>query len=495
MPPHPKPGSKADRDALRTELLATGAPAASIASEMRTRFGCRPREAWRHAHGWTLQEAADHFNTAAGGAGPMTDASLLGKWEKWPNPSGRRVTMRVLAILADLYGATMEDLLDLEDRRALPESDLRLLRHHPVDDHAPAVPAPALPAPAAPLTGPELIDTAANESAAWTQWAEVTNVGPISLDQLAADTRKFAGDYLVDSDPLRIFIETKRTLDRVFGLLYGHQHLKHRRKLFTSAGYLSALLAWMTSDLGHQPQAETHIRAAMLCADMAADPGLQAWTCSTWSKIAFWDGQYREAIQHATRGLSYQAPGTVNILLHCQQADAWAEAGARSEAQAALGQAEEAAALELAGAIHDQVGGLLSCAPGRHANYGAAVHLRGGSADRALEHADRGLTALRQQRVHALGTEAQLHITRAGARLLAREPDGVLDALTPVLALPAEHRTAPVRQRLRDLARDTAASPLGDSAAGRQLQDAVETAVREAARALTTPTDWTNNHD
>ncbi|MGV9269524.1 hypothetical protein ACWDRR_33230 [Kitasatospora sp. NPDC003701] len=50
MPPRPKPGSKADRDALRAELLAVGAPLSVIAAEMRARFGLRPREAWRHAH-------------------------------------------------------------------------------------------------------------------------------------------------------------------------------------------------------------------------------------------------------------------------------------------------------------------------------------------------------------------------------------------------------------------------------------------------------------
>ncbi|MFD7828546.1 XRE family transcriptional regulator [Kitasatospora sp. NPDC059803] len=499
MPPRPKPGSKADRDALRTELLAVGAPLAAISAEMRARFGCRPREAWRHAHGWTLQEAADRFNALAGAAGPATDASLLGKWERWPAPAGRRVTLPVLTLLADLYSASLEDLLDLEDRRALPEADLRLLRHQTATPgSAPTAAAPSAPEPVAPLTGTALIHTAADESAQWAQWAEVTNCGPVSLDQFGADTRRFASDYLEAQDPLAVFGQTRRLLNRVWELLYGHQHLEQRQKLFTTAGYLSAMMAWMTSDLGHRSQAETHARAAMLCADMAGNPGLHAWTWSTRSKLAFWDGQFRAAIQHAERGAAYQAPGTVSILLHCQSADAWAEAGARAEAQAALGRAQDAAELGLSTTLHDQVGGLFSCLAGRHANYGAAVHLRGGSASEALAHADRGLAALRQQRVRALGTEAQLHITRAGAHLLACEPEGVLDALGPVLALPAEHRTAPVRRRLRDLARDTAASPMGDSGTGRRLQDAIETAVREAARALSpvAPTDaWIGDHD
>ncbi|MEE1820830.1 XRE family transcriptional regulator [Streptomyces sp. BE20] len=500
MPPRPKPGSKADRDALRSELLAVGAPMSVVAAEMRARFGLRPREAWRQAHGWTLQEAADRFHRVAGASGPAADASLVGKWEKWPDSAGRRVTLPVLTVLAELYGATLEGLLDLEDRRALADSDLRMLQHHqggaaPVVVVAAApVPAPS-PVQAVPPAGTDLVRAAAQESADWARWAEATNCGPIALEQLGADTQNLARAYLMAEDPLHVFGQTKRLLNGVWDLLYGHQRPQQRRELFTVAGYLMALMSWMTSDLGHRAQAETHARGALLCADSADDPGLYAWVASTRSKLAFWDGQFRQAVQYAQLGASYRAPGTVTVLLHCQLADAWAEVGARTEALGALGQAEDAAAHDQADPFHDQVGGLFSCTTGRHANYASAVHLRGGSASNALVHADRGLASLQQQRVRAYGTEAQLHITRAGAHLLARNPEGVLDAVGPLLSLPAEHRTAPVRRRLRDLARDTAASPMGDSAAGLHLQDAVETAVREAVRALPPTTTWIGDHD
>ncbi|WP_326726453.1 hypothetical protein [Streptomyces phaeochromogenes] len=54
MTPRPEPGSKADRDALRYDMTAAGCTITDIAVEMRTRYGMRPREAWRHARGWTL---------------------------------------------------------------------------------------------------------------------------------------------------------------------------------------------------------------------------------------------------------------------------------------------------------------------------------------------------------------------------------------------------------------------------------------------------------
>ncbi|MGW7582402.1 XRE family transcriptional regulator [Kitasatospora sp. NPDC054768] len=399
----------------------------------------------------------------------------------------------MLTVLAELYGASSEDLLDLEDRRALPESDLRVLRHQAAGDPATAVAVPVPPVPDVPLTGVDLIRTAADESAEWTQWAEVPNCGPISVEQFAADARGFAADYLMAEDPLRVFGDTHRAAVRVWDLLYGHQHLEHRQRLFTTAGYLAAMMAWMTSDLGHKRQASTHIRAAMVAAEMAGDPGLEAWVAATRSKLAFWAGDFRAAVQHADHGAALQAPGTVTALLHCQAADAWAEVGARAKAMAAFGRAEEAAEGDRANILHDQVGGLFACPDGRLANYGAAVYLRGDNPAKALAHADRGLAALQRQDVRPLGTIAQLHITRAGAHLLAAEPEGVLDALAPVLALPAEHRTAPVRRRLRDLARDAAGSPMGDSAAGRRLQSVVETAIREAKLALSLASpdsDW-----
>lgn len=198
----------------------------------------------------------------------------------------------MLTVLAELYGATLEGLLDLEVRRALPDSDLRMLQHHQTGT-VPAVVAPAAPVPAPPLvqavppTGTVLVRSAARESADWARWAEVTNVGPIALEQLTADTRDLAGAYLMAEDPLGVFGQTKRQLSGIWDLLYGRQRPQQRRELFTVAGYLFALMSWMTSDLGHRAQAETHARAALLCADSADDPGLHAWVASIRSKLAF----------------------------------------------------------------------------------------------------------------------------------------------------------------------------------------------------------------
>ncbi|MHB9861701.1 XRE family transcriptional regulator [Streptomyces sp. YIM S03343] len=445
-----KPGSKADRNALRHTMTAAGCAIADIAVEMRARYRMRPREAWRHAHGWTLQDAADHI-TQAGNQHPAeavaADASLVGKWEKWPGPSSRRPSLPVLSAMAAAYGCRPEDLLDLDDRQALPKGELRLLcRREPASE--PALPvSPAFPSAPPEPNGNELVRLAADESATWAQWAEASNVGDIALEQLMAETRALAEDYLT-SDPVPLFTRTRALRDRVFALLEGHQYPRQSADLYVAAGYLCGLLAWMSSDLGQLRDADSQGRTAWLCAELAGHNDLRAWVLSTRSKVAFWDGRLRDAINYARHGITYRPSGTVAVLLPCQEADAWSQLGAEDEALGALARAREARdSLR----DEDDIGGIFACNPARQENYAAGVQLRVGRTVDALRAADHALALLSAQPVRAYGTEAQIHISKAAAHLSTGEAEGALESLAPVLALPPDHRLAPVIRRLGEL--------------------------------------------
>ncbi|MFI0914245.1 XRE family transcriptional regulator [Streptomyces abikoensis] len=442
-------------------MTTLGCSMPEIAAEMRVRFALRPREAWRHARGWTLQETADRVNAAGqrSGEGVAADASLVGKWEKWPGPSGRRLTLQALAALAAAFECGLEELLDVDDRRAMTDADRLVLTQL---RQSAAAPQSSDEASSAELLGADLIRTAADEAAAWAAWAESTNVGEVALEQLLCDTRDLAREYLV-SDPAAVFARTKVLRDRVFVLLEGRQHPRQTRDLYRVAGYLCALLAWMSSDLGHLRNAETHGRTAWLCAQLAENRELAAWVLSTRSKVAFWDGRLRDGITHARRGSEQRPQGTVAILLACQEADAWSELGAGREARAALTRAEEA---RDAGSS-DDIGGLFSCPEIRRANYAAGVRLRVGDPAGALREAEE---ALRTQPAHAYGTSAQIYIGRAFAHLMLGSPDGAADAVEPVLALASEYRLDPLVHRMRELARALARSKFSGTRPGRQLQ-------------------------
>jgi transcriptional regulator with XRE-family HTH domain len=474
MTPRTKPGSKADRDALRHEMAAAGCAVGEIAIEMRARYRMRAREAWRHAHGWTLQETADRINDLGArrpGEAVAADASLAAKWEKWPGPSTRRPTLAVLLLMAAAFGCSVEDILDLEDRRALPESDLRILRHAAAPTTGAEQPATAPVPPAPEPTGEALVRTAADESAAWAQWAEASNVGDIALEQLLADTRALASDYLT-GNPAALFLRTRAMRDRIFALLEGRQYPGQSADLYVAAGYLCGLLAWMSSDLGHLREADTHGRTGWLCAELAGHDGLRAWISSTRSKIALWDDRLRDAVNHARRGATYSAGGTVGLLLACQEADAWSMLGATEEAQSALVRA--VGAREAVSGV-DEIGGLFSCPPSRADNYAAAVHLRIGQPGAALQETESALALLAAQPVRAYGTEAQIHISRATAFVGCGEPEAATEAIVPVLAMPPEHRMDPVMRRVRELsacmARSSAAASGATVQARRMLED------------------------
>ena len=470
MAARPKPGSRAEREALRHEMLQTGCGFAEIVAEMRTRWRMRPREAWRHAHGWTLQQVADHLDTAAitrPGSALAADASLIGKWEKWPAPSGRRPTLRVLTLLADVYDCAAEELLDLEDRRQLPAAELRLLsRPQPPAEAMPQGTANPVDAPPVP-PGVGLVRATAAESAAWAHGAEATNVGDLALEQLFSDTRALAIDY-ISGDPLTVFTRVRRLRDHVFALLEGRQYPRQTADLYTTAGYLCGLLAWISSDLGQLREADTQGRTAWLCAELAGHNDLRAWVLSTRSKIAFWDGRLRDAVSLARLGATYQPRGTAGVLLACQEADSWSLLGAEQEARAALAKAVDARDTATG---TDEVAGIFSCTDFRRANYASAVLVRIGDPHDALREVGEALTSRAPQ---AYGTLAQVRIVQAFAYLALGQPDGAISALRPVLALQPHQRLDTLNRRLRELAATAARSSLSDSASVLDLQAAIE---------------------
>jgi hypothetical protein len=150
------------------------------------------------------------------------------------------------------------------------------------------------------------------------------------------------------------------------------------------------------------------------------------------------------------------------VMLACQEADAWAEIGARDPAKDALQKAEEARQ----GASQDVVGGLFACNPLRQHNYSGAVQLRIGNPSSAIEHANEALLAANHETAPAYGTVAQVRIWAAAAQLASAADqqassngiEGAAEFLKPVLALPPEQRLDTVVRRLRGVGRVIASS-------------------------------------
>src|SRR5918993_1365995 len=126
-----KSGSKADRAALRQQLLDAGGSVDEGAAEMRRRWRFRPRESYRHAHGWSQDEVAGRFTGVAARLAPGTRpapmvGTRIGEYERWPQ-GGRRPSPYVLTVLAEVYGTEVANLLDDTDQDRLPEQDRAVL--------------------------------------------------------------------------------------------------------------------------------------------------------------------------------------------------------------------------------------------------------------------------------------------------------------------------------------------------------------------------------
>ena len=118
---------KAGQRALREQMRGNGMSRAEIAAEMARRYRHRPRQAWRLAWGWTLQEAAERYNAlrSRDAADPVTalTGSRMSEWEHWPR-SGRKPSLLSLCLLAELYQCAVLDLLDILDRQHYPPGEL-----------------------------------------------------------------------------------------------------------------------------------------------------------------------------------------------------------------------------------------------------------------------------------------------------------------------------------------------------------------------------------
>jgi tetratricopeptide (TPR) repeat protein/transcriptional regulator with XRE-family HTH domain len=90
------------------------------------RRGCRPREAWRLACGFTQEQVADGFNKIKGQAQGGLDTGMRGsricEYEKWP-AGGVRPSVPTLTILAAVYEITWDRLVDIDDLEKMPHRD------------------------------------------------------------------------------------------------------------------------------------------------------------------------------------------------------------------------------------------------------------------------------------------------------------------------------------------------------------------------------------
>jgi tetratricopeptide (TPR) repeat protein len=308
---------------------------------------------------------------------------------------------------------------------------------------------------------------AGDESIALLSFAEESNVGELTVEQLQADIERIAQSYL--RTPIRpLFAKSRAIRDRAFMLLAGNQSPRQTRDLYSAAGWAITLLAWMSVDLGRPDIAEGHTRTAWACAEAADHDVLRGWIRATQHTAAFWQEDFARAAAYAEDGLQYAA-GTSRLFLASAASVDLARAGQADKAREFLKMAETFAVRQ----EDSEPGGVFLCTPERAEGLWADTHLALGDARRTAAHADHSV-ALFEAVPYALrnaGSERMARLQQAKARLLLGQLDGALEAVDPILELHPEYRVRPLIHRLAEVA--ALATPYARSPKGRLLRDRI----------------------
>jgi hypothetical protein len=489
---------------LRERMRGVGLGYRDIAAEFARRYQLRPRAAWRDAYGWSLQETADRINNYRGQVGldpggfaGMT-APHLCEHENWPGhgpqPTGRRPTPYLLALLAAVYDCAITDLIDLADREHLPPPDLLILdkygtrRPGAAGEPGGVAPVPALHGPgqrgdlpaAAPgspardpgvtsplpagaayrlLQAPVLdgawigreVEMGAHDGSEYAERAEQRDIGDSTLEQLRSDVVRLSREYMT-GEALQLFLEMRRVRDRMHGALDRRLWPRDETDLYLLLGCMNCLMAAVADDLGYPGASEELIRAAWAYAVVIDHGPLKAKLRADLASVAYWRGRPRQARDLAESGLQYLASGPNAAQLLLKQGRAAAKLGDGSTARRAISMARDARELRTS----DD----LLVMGGEFGFSRASQHYLAGST--LLEIPDAGRDAIteleRATELYAAGPEEGedhsfelrmlAHIELAVARLRAGDLDAARPALRPVLALLPARRIDPLPQRL-----------------------------------------------
>jgi tetratricopeptide (TPR) repeat protein len=296
-----------------------------------------------------------------------------------------------------------------------------------------------------------------------------------TLEQLYDDTRYLCGAY--PQQPLaNVLGDIASTQETIFSLLETRQRPSDSQQLYFLAGIVSGLLAKASHDMGDPHSALTQARTAFLCADHAEHNGLRAWIRGLQALVTYWDNRYLDSVRYAQQGREFASgsASATNVWLPVSEARAWAALGNPNEARRAIDQAE-AAWSQVGQDDLDNVGGVCTFSRARQLYYSAdALAWLPSEADAAADYSAQAIEAYSDptRPEWAFGDEAGSHADLAVARIAQGELDGAVEAIAPVLVLPAEKRIKGIIASTKHV--QSALVRAGESRAARNLQEQIE---------------------
>ena len=162
-----------------------------------------------------------------------------------------------------------------------------------------------------------------------------SDVSAATLELLARRVDRLCRDYPVRPAP-ELLTEARGWLDRTLGLLERRTSLGAHRELLVSAGWLSALVACLHYDLGHQDGAQTWREATGSLGAESGHAEITGWSHEIAAWMALTANRPTEALAHAQAGQRIDHTSCVAAQLAAQEARAAAKLGDRRAAEDAM---------------------------------------------------------------------------------------------------------------------------------------------------------------
>lgn len=316
-----------------------------------------------------------------------------------------------------------------------------------------------------------LVTAIAHESRTHAARAELSNVGPATLEQLAADVGRLSR-ALVSRPILPVFAELVVTRDGIYTLLDGHQFPSQTTDLYLLAGQTCGLLANASLDLGQHAAAAEHARSAWAYGEMIGHGALSAFGRAAQSLIAYWSGAYAEAVAYAQAGQTLTDSPNVRARLMALEARAQAKLGNVRDAVRLVDHANEAIEHTDSWA---SPGGHLEFTRAKLHYYAANAYGDIGRHDLAITHGERSIQLYQATSVdlRSYGDEAGCYVSLAEVSVRQGAIDGASARLAPVLSHPHTGQIQLLRTMLGGLRRQLG-SPTMRGADSRELADRLD---------------------
>ena len=342
---------------IREQAAQEGWPTWRTVQVIRAHCGVSLLRAHRHAHGWTLDQAAEQLRPLCPDGGRV-NAARVSHWERGETPG-----WRYLDGLCRLY-RTRPDRLGFGADYSESDEDSGPAR---VAVTAAVTPAPALDpsrferAPdigrewqmerrtvvhtllagaAAGLTGPvaEAIEQVRRNMHTT---LESTTVGAQTLDQWERTAFDYAHTYGT-IPPLRLLCDVVADFTEVQALLTRPQPIEQRQGLCHVGAQFAGITGSLLLELGQHRNARSWFHTAQLAADETGDRALRAWVFAREATIPLYYGSPQSTVDLArrARAIAGNTPCGAVVRASALEARALAMQGRAQESEAAMKRAE-----------------------------------------------------------------------------------------------------------------------------------------------------------